>query len=219
MMRAGLLAVTALLAYPVCGEAHAIDEYLQATRLAISHNRVLLELDLTPGLSVAAPVFELIDRNGDARITPVEIEAYAHAFLRELSVRVDDQECALTLAQAESPSWEEMQDGEGTIRLQAYAPVALKSGRHRIRYENMHRSTVSDVFLVNVLVPSTPDVWILAQHRDVLQRGIEVSIDVRASLNDAVWWLLPIGGFTALLVWRRRGDKLKVSVPIRIGSS
>jgi hypothetical protein len=205
MTRACLFTIGALLAWPVPAEPHRLDEYLQATRLAISRDRVVVELDLTPGVFVAARVFALIDRDEDTRVTPLEIEDYAHRVLRDLSLSVDGHGCALTLVRAESPSWEEIRDGEGTIRLEAFARAALKRGGHRIRYENMHQRGGSGVFLVNVLAPSTPDVAIRAQHRDFLQHDIDVDVDVGTPLITASWWLLPVAGLAAVLIgWRRK---------------
>jgi hypothetical protein len=34
--------------------AHRLDEYLQATRISIGANRIVLQMDLTPGMEVAA---------------------------------------------------------------------------------------------------------------------------------------------------------------------
>lgn len=207
MTRACLLTLSALLAYSAPGEAHALDEYLQATRLAISRDRVVVELDLTPGVSVAAQVFALIDRDEDMRVTPLEIEDYAHRVLRDLSLRVNGHDYPLTLVRAESPSWEEIRDGEGTIRLEAFGRAPLTPGGNRIRYENVHQRGGSGVFLVNVLAPSTRDVAIRTQHRDVLQHAIDVDVDVCTPINTASWWLLPVAGLAAVLIARRGKDR------------
>src|SRR5439155_879967 len=79
----------------------------QATRLGISRDRVVVELDLTPGVLVAAQVFPMIDRDGDARVSPVEIEGYARRVRRDLSRRVYDRPYALTLTRPESPPWDQ----------------------------------------------------------------------------------------------------------------
>ena len=198
MTRARLLAFAALLACPVSGETHALDEYLQATLLDVSGDRIVLELDLTPGVAVAGQVFALIDRDEDGRVVPPDIADYAQRVVRDLSLRVDGRDYPLTLTLAEAPSWEEIREGEGTIRLKAFAPATLKPGAHRIYYENRHRLTDSDVFLVNVLAPSTRDIAVRAQHRDVLQQSIDVEIDTRAAFGTSAWWLSPITELIAL---------------------
>ena len=95
MRRICVLALGLLLPGSAPAEAHRLDEYLQATRLGISRDRVVVELDLTPGVLVAAQVFAMIDRDGDARVSPVEIEGYARRVLRDLSLSVDDRPCAI----------------------------------------------------------------------------------------------------------------------------
>ena len=204
MTRLCVLIIAAMLAFSHPGKAHGLDEYVQATRLDFGRDRVGVELDLTPGVAVAAEVFALIDRDHDMRITPHEIADYAQRVLRDLSLRLDDHEQPLTLLRAESPSWEQIHSGEGTIRIRAFAGVKLTNGTHRIRYENMHQRQGRGAFLVNALVPSMRDIEIRHQHRDVLQHAIEVDFNVWPRFA-ASWWLLPGAGLTALLVRRRRG--------------
>jgi len=203
MKRISVLAVGLLLHVSASAEAHRLDECLQATRLDISRNRVVVELDLTPGVLVASQIFATIDSDGDGRVSPTEIEDYARRVLRDLSLRVDDRPCALALTRAESPSWDEIRDGEGTIHLEAFADTPLARGVHRIRYANMHESA-SGVFLVNALKPSTDALVIRAQRRDVQQRVIDLDVDVGTSFDAATWWVIPIAGLGALLMRRRR---------------
>jgi hypothetical protein len=203
MKRISVLAVGLLLHVSASAEAHRLDEYLQATRLDISRNRVVVELDLTPGVLVASQIFATIDSDGDGRVSPTEIEDYARRVLRDLSLRVDDRPCALTLTRAESPSWDELRDGEGRIHLEAFADTPLARGVHRIRYANMDESA-SGVFLVNALKPSTDALVIRAQRRDVQQRVIDLDVDVGTSFDAATWWVIPTAGLGALLMRRRR---------------
>ena len=214
MRRICVVALGLLLPCSAPTEAHRLDEYLQATRLAISRDRVVVELDLTPGVLVAAQVFATIDRDGDARVSPVEIEGYARRVLRDLSLRVDGRPYALTLTQAESPSWAEIREGEGTIHLEAFADAALARGLHRIRYANTHESA-SGVFLVNALKPSARGIAIRSQRRDVQQHGIDLDVDVGTPLDTATWFVIPVAALAALLIRRRRtttpGDALALT--------
>lgn len=199
MTRFSVLTMTALLAYQISGKAHALDEYRQATRLDFARDHVRVELSLTPGVAVAAQVFALIDRDADSRISPIEIEDYALRVLRDLSLRVDDHQQRLRLIRAESASWEETRDGEGTIRIQAVADVSLTRGRYRIRFENMHEREGAGAFLVNALAPADRDLEIRAQRRDVLQHSIEVDLQV-APWFPARWWLVPVAAVAAILI-------------------
>ena len=204
-MKSCLLAlgvVLGLLAWPLPAESHRLDEYLQATRLAFSRDRVALELDLTPGVSVAQQVFAMIDRDGDARVSAVEIEAYGQRVLRDLSLRIDGRVCTLTLVRAESPTWDEIREGLGTIRLEAFAEAPLaKYGRHRVVYDNTHQPAIG-VYLVNALTPSVTDLTIGPARRDMLQRRIDLDVDVTTRLATASCFALMVGALAALVLVR-----------------
>jgi len=193
-----------LLAWPGSAESHRVDEYLQATRIALARDRIVVEVDLTPGVTVAPHVFAQIDRDGDDRVSGAEIEAYARQVLRDLILELDGRPYALTLARAECPSWPEMRDGTGTIRLEAIAKAPLGlAGHHRVHYENTHQPAIG-VYLVNALVPSTGAIAVTAQRRDTLQHGIRLDVDVATPYAAASWIVFPLVGFTALLAYRRR---------------
>jgi hypothetical protein len=202
-MKAALLALGTMLALPALTAAHRLDEYLQATRLAFSRDRVDVELDLTPGVSVAPQIFAMIDRDRDTRVSPIEIETYARRVLQDVSLRIDDRLYPLTLARAESPSWDELREGVGSIRLEAFTDAPLtRYGRHRIVYENSHELTTG-VYLVNALVPSTTDVGLGVGLRDARQRRIELDVTVASPLATASWLVAATGALTGLFIWRR----------------
>jgi hypothetical protein len=199
-----LPAFTVLLACVGLADAHQLDEYLQATRIAIERDRIVFDIDLTPGASVATQIFAPIDRNSDRQISGPEIEAYGRMVLRDLFLEFDGRPYPLTLARAECPPWSEMREGLGTIRLQATADVPVGiAGHHHLQFSNMHRPDIS-VYLVNPLVPSSRTVSILEQQRDMLQHGIRLSIDVTRPNTSASWIVVPVAGMTALMVYRRR---------------
>jgi hypothetical protein len=60
-MKTGLLGCL-LLVLATEAPAHRLDEYLQATRLAVATNRIDLSIDLTPGVAVADQLLVVIDR-------------------------------------------------------------------------------------------------------------------------------------------------------------
>ena len=62
--RGSLLGVVAALIAAPAG-AHRLDEYLQATALALEKGRIQVEMRLAPGVEVFPVVFADIDRNGD----------------------------------------------------------------------------------------------------------------------------------------------------------
>ena len=201
-MKIGALALGVLLALASPAESHRLDEYLQATRLAFSLDRVVVELDLTPGVSVAPAIFAMVDRDGDARVSPIEIEGYARRVLQDLSLRIDGRPSSLTLVRAESSSWDEFREGLGTIRVEAFTDAAFRKGPHHVVFENAHERAIG-VYLVNALIPSTADVAIGAERRDALQRRIDLDVDVTTSFDAASWLILTSGAVAAILMVRR----------------
>jgi hypothetical protein len=198
-------AVALLLACVRTADAHQLDEYLQATRIAIEHDRIVLDISLTPGVAIARQIFASIDRNRDREISGSEIEAYGHTVLGDLFLELDGRPYPLTLARAECPPWSEMREGLGTVRLQATADVPVGTGgHHEVHFSNSHRSDIS-TYLVNPLVPSSRTIAILEQQRDMLQHGIRLSINVTRPSTSASWILVPLVGMTAVVVFRRRG--------------
>jgi hypothetical protein len=191
-------------------EAHLLDEYLQATRIALERDRIVLEMSLTPGAALAEHVFALLDRDSDSQISGAEIDAYARTLLPDLVLELNGQPCPLKLARAESPAWHEMRDGLGTIRIEVEAEAVLGSGRHHLQFINRHRPDIG-VYLVNALVPNAP-IAVVGQRRDVLQRGIQLDIEVTRPYASASWIAAPVIALTALVVYRRRETHQGVTV-------
>ena len=172
------------LGYSTLASAHRLDEYLQATRLLIDIDRVTLDVDLTPGVSVASQVIAWIDTTRDGQISDVERAAYAEDMLASVRLSVDGRPAPLTLVDSQFPDVRDMSLGVGTIRLRAIAklpPAAF--GRHQLSCVNTHRSEAS-VYLVNALVPADRRVQIAGQRRDAAQHGLIVDYEV---LPDAAW--------------------------------
>ena len=174
-----------------CADAHQLDEYLQATRIAAARDRVIVDISLTPGVAVAARVFDAIDGNGDHRLSAAEVDDYARRVLRDMTLSIDDRPLELTLTRAECPSWDAMREGLGMIRIEARTRGGTSgAGPHRIRFVNAHEPA-SSVYLVNALVPTDPAVVIAAQRRDELQRGIDIDVTVARSF-PAMWVILAL---------------------------
>ena len=217
MTRVLVVALGVLLALPSPAASHVLDEYLQGTRIAVERDRVVLEIDLTPGVAVAPAIVALIDRDGDGRVAAAEIAMYGEAVLRDLVLEIDDQRYALYLTRAESPSVVELREGAGTIRLavSTFAPVTARhdatitagrfgdSGRHRIRYTNAHQSAIG-AYLVNALVPASRAIAITGQQRDVRQHGITLDVEVAPAHAAALWLAAPGAALAALSFYRRR---------------
>jgi hypothetical protein len=182
--------------------AHQLDEYLQATRISIEPDRIVLDIGLTPGVALSEQVFASIDRNDDTLVSESEIESYGRQVLQDLALEVDGRSLPLRLMRAESPSWPELRDGVGTMRVRAAAEAPVTRGHHRLRFVNNHQSDIS-VYLVNALMPSTRTINVREQQRDVRQRGIRLEFERSARYPNAPWILFPFVGVAGLVLYRR----------------
>jgi hypothetical protein len=171
-------ALVIVLATPSASAAHRLAEYLQAARVSLTRDRITLEIDLTPGASIASGIVTLLDRDADNTISPIEAEAYGQAVLADLLLELDGRRVAATLTQVETPSIAEMRDGLGTIQLRAVGKVEqVAAGRRHLHFRNNHQPEGS-VYMVNALIPDDRDVSVVVQTRDRLQQGIQVEYSV-----------------------------------------
>src|SRR5918993_4134604 len=85
------LALTALLAVvgAATTAAHRLDEYLQAARIDLQRDAVLIEMVLTPGADIAGSVVAALDRDGDARLSRDEQRTYARDVVQQLRLTLD----------------------------------------------------------------------------------------------------------------------------------
>src|SRR2546426_11329220 len=133
---ARIFSITILLALPATARAHRLDEYLQATRLSLAPDHILLKIDLTPGVDVAPAIFALINTDRDGLISEAEGKAYANRLLKDVVLEVDGQPRKLEVIRSQFPSFHEMQEGTGTIRIEARAAWWATRGRHLLFFRN-----------------------------------------------------------------------------------
>ena len=175
------LALLTCLALVVASKAwaHRLDEYLQATRIAVNSNRIDVSLELTPGVAIANQLVAVIDRDHDGQISKREAATYKQRVLNDLKIQLDDKPLTLPVIETSFPLLKEMKTGEGVIRIKAVIPVeALSSGNHTLSLTNAHLPSMS-VYLVNALAPKDPAIKITKQTRDELQKDyrMEFSFD------------------------------------------
>ncbi len=196
-------AVAVLLAAGGEAAAHRLDEYLQATRVSVARDHVSLEVDLTPGVSIAPSVIESLDADADHAIAPAEAEAYGRAVLSDLLVKLDGNPVAMTLMRIEIPTIDEMRNGLGTIRVHAAGSIEAGVGRRRLYVFNSHRPDTS-VYMVNALVPDEGGVDIVSQSRDPRQREFQMEFTVTPRWAAYLLWLgLATAGFAVVLAGRK----------------
>ena len=158
--------------------AHRLDEYLQAMRVGIDIDRVNLEIDLTPGVSIARRVTGWIDTNADGQLSQAEAMSYGQQVLSALALSVDQHAVPLSLVDVQGPSVDDMVRGLGTIRLRASAATSSgRNGRHQLTVINSHHPEAS-VYLANALVPADASIHIASQERDREQHELTIDYDV-----------------------------------------
>jgi hypothetical protein len=203
--KAAVAALAIALAWPAGASAHRLGEYLQAARVSLERTRVLLEIDLTPGASVAATVVPLIDRDGDGLITPAEISRYGRDVLADVAVTLDGRALAMELVTIDAPTLGELREGMGTIRLRATSRADVRWGTHDVSVRNQHLAAAASVYMVNALMPDDSEIAVLSQVRDARQSSARITYQVGPDwIAQLAWLSIGVGGLGVLVMFRRR---------------
>ena len=182
-----LAAVVTLLLLGASAPAHRLDEYLQATIFSLEKDRVHFSLRLIPGVAVSSQVLAAIDANSDGVFSPAEQQAYAERVLRDLSLSVDGHLLAPRLVSLSFPPLDQMQEGLGEIDLEFTADLPSPVGPHRtLVFQNQHAPRIS-AYLVNCLVPSDPDLRVLAQTRNENQSFYQLDYTQDHGLSSSLF--------------------------------
>jgi hypothetical protein len=164
----------ALLAVPSTVFAHRLDEYLQATLVAIEPDDLRLQINLTPGVAIADQLLAQIDRDHDGVISAAEAAAYADSLKRDLIVRLDQRALELKLITCNVPAPTELRSGSGIIQMEfSLSPSELAAGTHRLTLENRHLPAMS-VYLINAVQPRSGSIQITRQTRNDNQSTGEI---------------------------------------------
>ena len=175
----GVLLGCCLILVAVDSFAHRLDEYLQATRISITTNRIDLTFELTPGVAIVTQVLELIDLDRDRSISDDEGNAYAGRFLKDLNIGLDGKVMSPNVTSVSFPAVKEMRNGTGVIRIRATSAVGpMDMGTHALSLTNRHLPAIS-VYLVNALRSKDAAVEIGKQTRDELQKDYRLEFRVR----------------------------------------
>jgi hypothetical protein len=211
MTRRSLAFLLAVLTMPAAVSAHRLDELLQASRIGFSRDRVTLEVDLTPGASVAPAVVAALDESGDGAISPAEAHAFGQRVVASLVLELDGRRIPLALTRVEAPPGDEMRAGLGTIALRAEGRLeAVSAGRHDVYFRNDYRPDGS-VYLANALAPADRQVAVLRQRRDPRQQSAHIEYEVGSGSAAALWILFGVSSLSAAVA-ARRSDTIRARV-------
>jgi hypothetical protein len=187
----------------VPASAHRLDEYLQAMRVDVRGNGIIVELDLTPGSAIAPAILAVLDPDGDGAIGSSERDAYVADVIRALNLTLDGHPLALDESGRDFPSADDLRGGTGVIRLVLEAEVAQAGGPHRLVVDNGYRRDVG-AYLANVLRPESDSIRIAAQRRDPRQHALTIDYVVGRPLLTGASWTAAAALLIAFSWYRRR---------------
>lgn len=168
--------------------AHRLDEYLQATLVTIEPGKILLQINLTPGVAVADDVLPFVDRNRDGIISTNEAADYCELLKRDLVLVLDRHKLNLKVTASNFPAPPDLRTGSGIIQVEFAAKLdSLSAGAHQLVFQNRHLPKVS-VYLCNAAQPKSKAVQITQQKRNDNQSESEIGFTIELPKN-----LLPGG--------------------------
>ena len=174
-----------------------------------------LELDLTPGITLAEAIIADIDRNRDGALSQDEQRHYAGSVLSAMALEVDGTPVRARLTTASFPDVAAMRQGEGIIRLQSTATFPRPStGPHQLLFRNGHHPDRS-VYLANALVPASDAVAVTAQRRDTYQTELTIDYMLRAgsATSTDAWLLGSVAAAMVLALGIRRSRSAGIEQP------
>ena len=215
----GVLSLFVVLTAAVPASAHRLDEYLQAMRVDVRPESIVLELDLTPGANIAADVLAALDPDCDGTIDRSEADAYVTTVLRSLDVAVDGERLTVGLVNRTFPSVDDLRAGAGVIRLTANADAVQSRGRHRLRVANGYRNDVG-VYLANALRPDPGPITIASQSRDPRQQALTIDYLIEGPLltrTSMAWTVFAVLLIGCCAYWRVQGVRRRVLLVPELG--
>ena len=114
---------------------------------------------------VFSPVLDMIDRNGDGRISAGEARAYGALLRDDLRLVLDGRTLAVRLISVDVPQPDAWKDGFGAMRLKLESAAISAPGLHRLELTNRHQPGYS-AYVVNSVQPRDKSVRIAGQQRN-----------------------------------------------------
>lgn len=144
--------------------AHRLNEYLQATTITLSRDKVRLQMRLTPGTAIAVKLLQTIDANGDGAISLTEQRNYLGQIEHDLSLTIDGRYTALEAQAFIFPAPEAMKKGVGDVIVSYEAALDTKNVAHQLIFKDQHYKNMA-VYLVNCLLPADTTLKVTGQTR------------------------------------------------------
>ncbi|MXV15817.1 HupE/UreJ family protein [Hufsiella ginkgonis] len=148
--------------------AHRLNEYLQATTISLSRDKVVLGFHLTPGVDVALAILKIIDLNNDHQISEAEEQGYLKMLSHDLLVSIDGHSTTLHLSSFSFPAVRDFSKGTGSITINYEGDIDQQKPSHTFILKNRHYPSIA-VYLVNCLLPADPSVHVTSQTRNTNQ--------------------------------------------------
>jgi hypothetical protein len=165
--------------------AHRLDEYLQASLLAIEPGGIRLQINLTPGVIVAEQLLARIDRDGDGAISRKEASAYGEELRGDLTARLDGHNIELKFTGFNFSEPAELRAGIGILQCEFSATaVSMTAGAHKLTLDNRHLPAIS-AYLVNAEKPKAASVRIITQKRNQNQSASEIDFSFDPAAKDS----------------------------------
>lgn len=205
------LAVIAFLSSVTPALAHQVDEYLQATTIAVEKGRLILQLRLTPGVAVARKVLATIDGDGDGTISDAEQRAYVERVRGDLLVALDGRSLRLRPISTLFPDAKELGQGMSRILIEFESETPPGGATRRLTLKNHHQGAIA-AYLVNCLRPRDPEIHIVAQDRNYSQSSYQLDFRLgntsrsqQGTPSGVRSWLDRTGASSVLVTYFRRG--------------
>ncbi|MFB9990894.1 hypothetical protein ACFFLM_02710 [Deinococcus oregonensis] len=123
--------------------AHPVDEMVQGAYLTLTPGAVQLELDLTPGVQVSAPVLKSLDANADERVTSAEARVFAVRVLAQSTLTLNGAAVRWTVDEVTVPPFQNLKLGSDTIKIYATAKRPDQPGAGTLVYQNRYQPVKS----------------------------------------------------------------------------
>ena len=201
-----LIAIVGAASWITPSFAHRLDELFQEARVSIQSDRVVVDLDLTPGIQAAPGLIAVLDTDRNGVISGEEGLDFAQTVIRQSALSVDGTVLPLAVTGHDESAVAVLRAGAGVIHVQAQSsphPMAA-GGAHVVRYRNGFDPGLS-LYAANATLPADEHIVIRRQERDQDQRELAIHFDVRGRFAAAAIGgpALLMGIVTALLLIRR----------------